>query len=48
VFYAERYVWLGYLEFVVVSAVAVVSLYRLSRHGNLLSFIVKRIFKRFK
>ncbi|MBR5594431.1 MAG: oligosaccharide flippase family protein [Bacteroidaceae bacterium] len=48
VFYAERYVWLGYLEFLVVAAVAVVSLYRLSRHGNLLSFIVKRIFKRFK
>lgn len=39
---------IGYCGFAVVSFVIAASLYRLSRHGNLLSFVVKRIFRKFK
>ena len=38
--------WLRCLGFVVAALSVVVSLYRLSRHGNLLSSIVKRVFKK--
>ena len=45
---ADRIPGIRYCGFAVAAFVVVVSLYRLSRHGNLLSFVVKRIFRRFK
>ena len=46
VLYSAAFPWLHYFGFVVAAIVVVASLYRLSRHSNLLSSIIKRVFKK--
>ncbi len=46
VLFAARFPWLIYVGYVVAVASVAVSLYRLSRSGNILSLMLKRIFKR--
>ena len=40
--------WLRYVGMAVVAVAAVLSLCQLSRHGNILTSVSKRIFKRFR
>ena len=46
VLFAARFPWLIYVGYVVAVASVAVSLYCLSRSGNILSLMLKRIFKR--
>lgn len=46
VLYSGRWPWLGFLGFTVAALSVVVSFYRLWRQGNLLSLIIKRVFRK--
>ncbi|MBR4967336.1 MAG: oligosaccharide flippase family protein [Bacteroidaceae bacterium] len=48
IFCAGYYPWLQFAGFAVAALMVVLSLYRLSRSGNIMTSILKRIFKKFK